>query len=63
MVSYFTYPSKVGEMKTKTNANAVRMLNASALLLDFLIAMRIGPLMKREKKKIAYLVIVCLLIE
>lgn len=54
MVSYLPTPSKVGEMKTKPTQNAVRMLNASGITPDFLIARADRPLDDKRKEKIAW---------
>ena len=53
MVSYLPTPIKVGEMKTKPTQNAVRMLNASGLQADFLIARAATALDKKRKEKLA----------
>lgn len=54
MVSYLPTPSKVGEMKTKPTQTSVRMLNASGITPDFLIARADRPLDEKRKEKIAW---------
>ena len=53
MVSYLPVPSKVGEMKTKPTQTAVRTLNASGILPDFIIARSQEKLDAKRKEKIS----------
>jgi CTP synthase len=53
MVSYLPIPSKVGEMKTKPTQTAVRMLNASGIQPDFIIARSQSPIDLKRKEKMS----------
>lgn len=53
MVSYLPIPSKVGEMKTKPTQHAVRILNASGILPNLIIARSKRPLDQKRKEKIS----------
>ncbi len=53
MVSYLPIPSKVGEMKTKPTQHAARLLNASGLQADIIIARSSLPLDERRKEKLS----------
>lgn len=54
MVSYLPIPSKIGEMKTKPTQHAVRILNASGIQPDIIVARAQLPLDKKRKEKIAF---------
>ena len=54
MVSYLPTPSKIGEMKTKPTQHAARMLNASGIQADILIARAGTPLDDKRKEKLAW---------
>lgn len=54
MVSYIPIPSKVGEMKTKPTQHAVRLLNASGIQPDFIIARAQFELDKKRKEKLSF---------
>ena len=53
MVSYLPVPSKVGEMKTKPTQHAARLLNASGLQADIIIARSTHVLDERRKEKLS----------
>lgn len=53
MVSYLPVPSKIGEMKTKPTQHAARLLNASGLQADIIIARSTHPLDERRKEKLS----------
>lgn len=54
MVSYIPIPSKVGEMKTKPTQHAVRLLNASGIQPDIIIARAQFDLDKKRKEKLSF---------
>lgn len=54
MVSYLPIPSKIGEMKTKPTQHAVRILNASGIQPDIIVARAQLPLDSKRKEKIAF---------
>lgn len=49
MVSYLPVPGSIGEMKTKPTQTAVRMLNATGVFADFILAR--GPISLDQKRK------------
>ncbi len=53
MVSYLPTPAKVGEMKTKPTQHASRLLNASGIQADILIARASTMLDEKRKEKLA----------
>lgn len=53
MVSYLPIPSKVGEMKTKPTQHAARLLNASGLQADIIVARSTEPLDEKRKEKLS----------
>ena len=53
MVSYLPVPSKIGEMKTKPTQHAARLLNASGLQADIIIARSTHPLDAVRKEKLS----------
>ena len=53
MVSYLPIPSKVGEMKTKPTQHASRLLNASGIQADILIARAETFLDEKRKEKLS----------
>lgn len=53
MVSYLPTPSKIGEMKTKPTQHASRLLNASGIQADILIARASTMLDEKRKEKLA----------
>lgn len=54
MVSYLPTPSKVGEMKTKPTQHSVRILNASGIQPDIIVARSQEPLDQKRKQKISF---------
>ena len=53
LVSYLPVPSKIGEMKTKPTQHASRLLNASGIQADFIIARSSHQLDNIRKQKIS----------
>lgn len=53
MVSYLPIPSKVGEMKTKPTQHASRLLNASGIQADIIVARSSHPLDEKRKEKLS----------
>ncbi len=53
MVSYLPTPAKIGEMKTKPTQHASRLLNASGIQADILIARASTSLDEKRKEKLA----------
>ena len=54
MVSYLPVPSKVGEMKTKPTQHAARLLNASGIQPDIIIARSDKKLDEKRKEKLSF---------
>jgi CTP synthase len=52
MVSYLPIPSTIGEMKTRPTQHAVHALNSYGIQPNFIIAVHLGHLIKREKKSL-----------
>ena len=53
MVSYLPIPSKVGEMKTKPTQHSSRLLNASGIQADVIVARSSHPLDDKRKEKLS----------
>jgi CTP synthase len=53
MVSYLPIPAKIGEMKTKPTQYAIRTLNSSGIMPDFIIARSRVSIDEPRRKKIA----------